>query len=87
MKIILDRIDMDANGLPVATFEVGDNMVSFKITQMPKDFVQELIPNAIVECEIENGTIINPVILFEETKKKEEEMRNRLNRLAKRNKQ
>ena len=84
MKIFLDRIDMDENGLPVATFDVEDKMVSFKSNQMPVGFAEVLIPNAIVECEIDNGFIVNPVILYEETKQKEEKMRNRLHSLFKR---
>ncbi len=84
MKIFLDRIDMDENGLPVATFEVEDKMVSFKSNQMPVGFAEALIPNAIVECEIVNGTIVNPVILHEETKQKEEKLKNRLHSLFKR---
>ena len=86
MKIYLDRIDKDQNGLPVATFEVNEEMVTFKAEQMPLGFAENLIPNAIVECEIVNGTIVNPVILHEETKKKEEEMRNRLHSLFRRKK-
>ena len=86
MKIILDRIDMNDKGLPVATFEVGEKMVAFCSEQMPAGFVDSLIANAIVECEIVDGCMINPVILYEETKQKENEMRNRLHSLFKRNK-
>lgn len=78
MKIILDRIVENQKGEKIATFEVGEEFVSFTKEQMPKGFVETLIPNAIVECEIVNGKIINPVILYEETKKTEEEMKNRL---------
>ena len=84
MRIILDRIDMDENGFPIATFEFGDEILSFRSNQMPSDFVENLIANAIVECEIIDGCIVNPTILFDETKQKEIEMRNRLNSLFKR---
>lgn len=86
MRIFLDRIDMDDKGLPVATFEVGDDFVSFESDNMPKGFFEDLIPNAIVECEIIDGCIVNPIVLHEETKKKEDEMRNRLHSLFKRKK-
>ena len=86
MRIILDRIDMDEQGKPVATFEVAEETVAFHSEQMPNGFVDDLIPNAIVECEIIGGAIVNPVILHEETKKKETEMRNRLHSLFKRSK-
>ncbi len=86
MRIFLDRIDMDENGLPIATFEVGKDTVSFESSQMPKGFLDEIIPNAIVECEIVDGCIVNPVIMHEETKQKEEEMRSRLHSLFKRKK-
>ena len=86
MRIILDRIDMDENGLPIATFEVGEKMVAFNSSQMPIGFAKELIANAIVECEIVDGCIVSPVILYEETKEKENEMKNRLHSLFKRKK-
>ena len=75
---------MDENGLPVATFEVGDGTVSFTSNQMPKGFLEALIPNAIIECEIVNGCIVNPAVLHKETKEKEKEMRSRLHSLFKR---
>ncbi len=87
MKIYLDRIDKDQNDNIIATFEVDGEMVSFAKGQMPEGFAHTLIKNAIVECEIVNGCIVNPVILHEETKQKEEEMKNRLHSLFKRKKQ
>ena len=84
MKIILDRIGLDKDGKKIATFEVGEKMVSFKEEQVPLNFLETLIPNAIVECDIIDDKIANPVILVEETKAKEEKMRNRLNSLFKR---
>ena len=87
MKIILDRVDTDDRGNSVAVFEVGEKTVAFKEEQMPNGFAHSLIPNAIVECEIEDGCIIHPVILLEETKQREEEMKKRLLKLAKRDAQ
>lgn len=81
MKIILDRIDKNQNGEEIATFEVEQKSVSFTSEQMPSGFMEKLIPNAIVECEIVNGNIVDPTILFEETKQKEEEMKKRLHSL------
>ena len=86
MRIILDRIDTDEQGLPIATFEVGEKTVSFRCEQMPLGFAEQLIPNAMVECEIVDGSIVNPVILCEETKQKEIEMKNRLHSLFNRSK-
>ena len=84
MRIILDRIDMNEQGLPIATFEVGEKTATFTVEQMPRGFAEQLIPNAIVECEIVDGAIVSPIILYEETKQKENEMRNRLHSLFKR---
>ena len=84
MKIFLDRIAKNQYGEDVATFELDGVMVNFGAGQMPSDFVASLIPNAIVECDIVDGCIVNPVILFEETKQKEEEMKKRRNSLFKR---
>ena len=86
MKIYLDRIDKDQNGMPVVAFEVNEETVIFKSNQMPNGFVDSLIPNAIVECEIVDGCIVNPVVLYEETKQKEKEVRSRLHNLFKRKK-
>lgn len=86
MKIYLDRVDVDCNDKKIATFEVDGEMIDFGEEQMPSGFANMLISNAIVECEVVNGCIINPVILYEETKKKEEEMKSRLHRLFKRSK-
>ena len=86
VKIYLDKIDYDQTGMPVVTFEVNEEMVIFKNQQLPQGFVSNLIPNAIVECEIVDGCIVNPKVLHEETKKKEEEIRNRLHNLFKRKK-
>ena len=84
MRIFLDRIDKDQNGLPVVTFEVDEKYISFSTEQMPNGFADSLIPNAIVECEIVDGAIVSPVILYEETRQKEEEMKKRLRSLFKR---
>ena len=84
MRIVLDRIGYDSGGVAVATFEIGERMVDFKAEQMPTGFFESLIPNAIVECEIENGKIISAEILYEETKQREEKMRKRLQDLNKR---
>ena len=81
VKIILDRVSKDQSGKIVAVFEVEDNMVTFKDGQMPKEFAENLIPNAIVECEIVDGCIVNPVILYEETKQRENEMKELLNQI------
>ena len=86
MKIYLDRIDRDKDGNLIATFEVDGETVCFEKEQMPAGFAETLIKNAIVECEIIDGTIVNPVLLHEETKKKEEEMKNRLHKLFKKDK-
>jgi hypothetical protein len=84
MKIILDRIDLDGNGSKIATFEVDERFIAFSHMQVPDGFFDSLIPNAIVECEIIDGKIVNPVVLVEETKEAEEKMRRRLNGLFKR---
>ena len=84
MKIFLDRIAKNQYGEDVATFELDGMTVSFDAAQMPSGFVRSLIPNAIVECDIVDGCIVNPVILYEETKRKEEEMKKRLNSRFKR---
>ena len=87
MKIILDRIDKNQDGMDVASFEVEGSMLYFTSEQMPNGFMEKLIPNAIVECEIVNGSIVSPTILFEETKQKEEEMKKRLKGLFTKRKQ
>ena len=87
MRIFFEKTVYDQRKKAVATFEVEGEMVDFTAEQMPGGFAESLIPNAIVECEIVNGCIVAPVILYDETKQKEDEMRNRLHGLFKRKKQ
>ena len=84
MRIYLDRVDYDQFGNKIATFEVDGKMVSFDIKQAPIDFFDELIPNAIVDCEIIDNKIVNPLVLIKETQVAEENMKKRLSSLFKR---
>ena len=86
MKIFLERIDLDENGNKIATFEVDGKNVQFSTEQADEGFFDTLIPGAIVECEIVDQKIVNPVILLKETKETEEKMKNRLHSLFARKK-
>ena len=81
MKIYLDRIDYDNNGEIIATFELDEDFVRIKGSQMPNGFAETLVPNAVVECEISDGLMRNPKMLLEETKLREEKMRGKLKSL------
>ena len=86
MRLVLDRIAENANGEKIATFECGDSYIDINEKNMPNGFIDQLEVNHIVEAEIENGVLLNPKILFEETKKEVDNMRVVLNRLRNRNK-
>ena len=78
MKLILDRINKNANGKRIFAFEGDNGVVFINEDSMPKDFPNQLFENVIIECEYKNNMLINPVVLLEETKEREEKMKNRL---------
>lgn len=81
MKLTLDRINRDENGKIVACFEGDDGMILIKEDDMPKDLVNQLFENAIIECDYANGKITSAVVLTEETKNREEKMREKFSRI------
>lgn len=86
MKFILDTIAENQRGEKIATFECGDEMISINEKDMPNGFIDKLFNGAIIEAELVNGKLANPVILEKETNEKKSEMRTRLDRLRNRNK-
>ncbi|MBQ7760652.1 MAG: hypothetical protein IJ400_01235 [Clostridia bacterium] len=86
MRFVLDSIAENQRGERIATFECGEKMISINENDMPNGFIDTLISSAIVEAELIDGKMVNPVILEKETKDKKAEMRSILNRLRNRNK-
>lgn len=86
MKIILDRIEKNANGEKIAVFECGDNMINFHESKMPTGFIDDLFEGVIVECEIIDEKIVSPKLMLDETEKAMREMRERLERIKARRK-
>ena len=85
MRLILDRIAKNQEGERIATFECGE--VSYYISEenMPVGCLDSLKSGMIIEAEVVENSLINPEILYEETEKKQKEMKNRLNNLFNRN--
>ncbi len=82
MKIILDRIDKDQNGTSIACFEdENGEILLISELNMPQSFIEKLFVGAIVDCEIESGKIISASVLYDETKQREEKMKNKLKNL------
>lgn len=86
MRLILDRIGLNNENKRIATFECEDEYIDINEDNMPKGFIDKLFVNAIVEGEYTDGKLINPVILIEETEKKEAEMKKRLSSIFKKGK-
>ena len=86
MRLILDRIEKNRNGKRIAVFECADVFFNINEDCMPKDFIDKLKTGHILEAEIENETLVNPKILYDETEKENNKMKNRLNNLFNRNK-
>lgn len=86
MKLILDRIDVSQRGVKIATFESDYGMITISEKNMPEGFINELFINAIVEAELVDGKLSDPIIMTDESEKKERIMRSRLNGLFKKGK-
>ena len=86
MRLILDRIGLNNENKRIATFECEDEYIDINEDNMPNGFIDKLFVNAIVEGEYTDGKLINPVILIEETEKKEAEMKKRLSSIFKKGK-
>lgn len=86
MRLVLDRIEKTGDGKRIAVFEYGESFYYIDESKMPKGFMDELFEGAILEGEIEESSLKNPVILKEETEKEQQKMKNRLNNLFNRNK-
>lgn len=86
MKLILDRIAQNQQGEKIAVFECDDNMIEINENDMPNGIFEQLSYGIIIEAQIVNGKLINPILLKDETEKKLELNRGRLNRLRNRNK-
>lgn len=86
MKLILDRIEETQGGKKIAVFECGDNFYNIHEDNMPLGLIKEIQCGTILEAEIEDGNLLSPKILYEETEIKQNEMKNRLKNLFNRNK-
>ena len=85
MRLILDRIAKNQEGERIATFECGEASYYISEENMPVGFLDSLKSGMIIEAEVVENSLINPEILYEETEKKQKEMKNRLNNLFNRN--
>ena len=85
MKLILDRIEKTQEGKIIAIFE--GEAASYHISEenMPREFTDTLQVGMIIEAEIIDNKLVSPKFLSEETEKKREEMKSRLNSLFNRN--
>ena len=86
MKLILDRISQNQEGERIAVFECDENMIEINENDMPDGVFDQLNYGIIIEAKLVDGKLINPILLKDETEKKLELNRARLNRLRNRNK-
>jgi hypothetical protein len=87
MQLILDRIETLENGKRIAVFELPDeSFTNIHEDDMPEGMMDEFVDGIILDAVYENGKIVSAELLFEETEKKKQEMKERLNRLFNRNK-
>lgn len=81
MRLILDRIEINAQKKRIAVFEIGRDFVHIDEESMPEGFMDKLTDGIIIEADYQNGKILKAELLTEETEKKKAEMKGRLNRL------
>ena len=86
MRLILDRIVENRQGEKTAVFESNDCMVEISENDMPSGFIKQLTYGIIIEARLVDGKLIDPILLTNETEKKLDANRQRLNRLRNRNK-
>lgn len=86
MKLILDRISENRQGEKIVAFECDDKLLEINEKDMPEGFIDKLTYGIIIEAELTDGKLTNPVLLTEETEDKLSKNRERLNRLRNRNK-
>lgn len=86
MRLVLDRIEENANGIRIAVFECGEENILIKESDMPDNLMDNLFPGIIMEAVLQGEKIVTAELLTEETNKKRSDMRSRLDALKKRNK-
>lgn len=86
MRLVLDRIENTQDGKKIVVFE-GDT-ASYDILEenMPVGFIESLEVGMILEADIVDGNLMSPRILADETNKKRQNIKSRLNNLFNRNK-
>lgn len=87
MRLVLDKIETTQNKERIFVFEGDNDSYDVYEKDIPTEILKSLKVGVIIEAEIENGEMISPEILVDETNKKTEEMNTRLNNLFKRKKQ
>ena len=86
MRLVLDRILENQKGEKIAVFEVNDKFIEINESDMPVGFIDKLSYGIIIEADLIENKLVNPVLLTEETENKMQVNRMRLNRLRNRNK-
>ena len=75
-----------ARGEKIAVFEVNDSFIEISENDMPNGFINKLTYGIIIEADLVENKLANPVLLIEDTESKMQTNRARLNRLRNRNK-
>lgn len=86
MRLVLDRILENQKGEKIAVFEVNDKFIEINESDMPVGFIDKLSYGIIIEADLIENKLVNPVLLTEETENRMQVNRMRLNRLRNRNK-
>lgn len=84
MKLVLDRIEENENGIKIAVFENGTVMIYVDENSMPSELLCKLRAGIILDADYSDGKIIGAEILSDEENEKRASMRERLDRLKKR---
>lgn len=85
MRLILDRIEENAQGKRIAVFELENEFVNINEDSMPDGLIDKLSSGIILEAEYNDGKITRAEILSNETEAKRQEMKRRLGRFSSKN--
>ena len=81
VRVVVDRIEKNQENKKIFVFEAGGDNIEIHEDNIPTEKVDKIRSGDILEIELSDGKILSAEILTNETEKKREEMKSRLNGL------
>ena len=81
VRVVVDRIEKNQENKKIFVFEASGDDIEIHEDNIPTEKVDKIRSGDILEIELSDGKILSAEILTNETEKKREEMKSRLNGL------